>query len=294
MAFTRHPAQRAGQSRRLVIYCRYSTDMQSPKSCEDQEREVREGLDRLGIPHTHAVVIYDRAESGTKSDRDGFERISGMIARKEVAMLAVDDQARLSRANNAFSFIQDLVYANGRFISTGEGIDTTQQGWELRVKVMEMHNSVSISELARRVHRGQEGRVLSNLTAGDYPYGYESFLVNPEAANSSKRGPKPEKNVRILEEHAVWVRQIFAWFLAGDSMAKIAAKLTATGAPLGSRAQVTLDHNPGPQDGWQPKIHWPVALGAHQDRPQLAGQNEEGKHAGERPGMGRPPGSQDC
>ena len=64
--------------------------------------------------------------------------ILAMIQRKELAILVVDDQARLSRAGNAASFVQDLVFAEGRFISTGEGIDTTQQGWELRVKALEM------------------------------------------------------------------------------------------------------------------------------------------------------------
>jgi len=38
-------------ARKTVIYTRYSSDMQSPKSCEDQEREVREALDRLEIDH---------------------------------------------------------------------------------------------------------------------------------------------------------------------------------------------------------------------------------------------------
>ena len=231
------PTPRGRPSRMLVIYCRYSSEMQSPKSCVDQEREVRQALDRLGIVHKQAVVIYDEAESGTKSDRGGFERILEMIRYRQLAILAVDDQARLSRAGNAASFVQDLVFAEGRFLSTGEGIDTTQAGWELRVKALEMHNSVTVTELGRRVRRGQAGRVERKLTAGDYPYGYESFLVNPQAVLQSSRGPKPEKNVRVVEEQAVWIRQMFAWFLAGESIAKIAAKLTAAKAPRGSRAR---------------------------------------------------------
>ena len=33
--------------RKIVIYTRYSLDMQTPVSCKDQEREVRKGLKRL-------------------------------------------------------------------------------------------------------------------------------------------------------------------------------------------------------------------------------------------------------
>ena len=152
----------------IVIYTRFSSDLQSAKSCKDQEREVREALTRMGIDHSKAIVIYDEAESGTKVFRDQFERLDSMIKKGEIGILTVDDQSRLSRSDNAFGFITDLVYSGGRFISTGEGIDTDQTGWELRVKVMELHNSTTIRELGRRVRRGQLGRVLSQRAAGDY------------------------------------------------------------------------------------------------------------------------------
>lgn len=42
----------------IVIYTRYSTDMQSTQSCEDQERQVRLGLKKLGIDDGAAVVIH--------------------------------------------------------------------------------------------------------------------------------------------------------------------------------------------------------------------------------------------
>ena len=148
-------------SKQIVIYTRYSSEMQREDSCEDQKREVCQGLARLGIDAQEATVIEDKAESGTKTNRAGFERLSAMIDHGEVSILAVDDQSRLSRGDNASSFITDLVYSGGRFVSTGEGIDTNQEGWELRVKIMEVHNGATIRDLGRRVHRGQKGRVLT-------------------------------------------------------------------------------------------------------------------------------------
>lgn len=176
-----------------VIYARYSSDMQSPKSCADQEREVREAAGRLGIDLTDALVIHDDAESGTKTDRACFERLDAMMKAGQIRRLLVDDQSRLTRACNAFAFITDLVFHGGRFISTGEGLDTTQQGWQLRVKVLELHNSETIGELARRVRRGQIGRLLAKLTAGDYPFGYETFLLRPEQAAQNRRGRMVKK-----------------------------------------------------------------------------------------------------
>lgn len=198
--------------RKNVIYTRFSSDMQRDESCEDQEREVRRALESRGIDPASFEVLYDRAISGTKNDRPEFGRLRQMIEREEIGILAVDDQARFSRADTTYALITDLVFHGGRFISTGEGIDTLQPGWELRVKVMELHNSTAIKELGRRVRRGQEGRVLDDGSAGDFPFGYESYFLDSNWLEASRRGPKPKKGIRILEEEARWVRQVFAWF----------------------------------------------------------------------------------
>src|SRR5262249_27660829 len=210
--------------------------MQLEESCEDQEREVRAGLASRGIDARDAVVFQDKAESGAKANRAGFEQLSAMIARGEVAVLAVDDQSRLSRADNACAFVTDLVYAGGRFVSTGEGIDTAQDGWELRVKIMEVHNGATIRDLGRRVHRGQKGRVLDDGAAGDHPFGYESYHLDPGGAAASRRGPKPKKGLRISEPEALWVRRVFAWFVGGMAIAEIARELTRLGVDKGRKA----------------------------------------------------------
>jgi len=102
------------------------------------------------------------------------------------------DLARFSRADNAFSFIEDLVYSGGRFVSAGEGIDTNHEGWELRVKVMELHNSTTIRELGRGVRRGQLGRVLDDGSAGNFPFGYESYQGSaPDGQAQRKIGGQP-------------------------------------------------------------------------------------------------------
>jgi DNA invertase Pin-like site-specific DNA recombinase len=223
--------------KKKVIYSRFSSEMQRADSCDDQERNVRRDLPRFGVSGAGALVIRDEAESGTRSSRDGFQQLLGMIARGEVAVLAVDDQSRLSRADNAYSLIQDLVFAGGRFISTGEGIDTDQKGWELRVKVMELHNSTTVRELGHRVRRGQEGRVLSDGSAGDFPFGYESYYLDADWAEQLKRrGPKPKKGLRVCEPQAGWVRQAFAWFLEGRSIGWIARELSRQAVPKEHRA----------------------------------------------------------
>ncbi|WP_162136350.1 recombinase family protein [Zavarzinella formosa] len=233
-----------------VVYCRTSSDMQRPESCDDQEREVlaglvRAGLIRAGVSGDDIVVIHDEAESGTKTERDGFRRLCNMINRGEVAILAVDDQSRLTRAANAFAFIQDLVFAGGRFLSTGEGIDTDTPGWELKVQVLQLHHGQTVRDLRHRVRRGQHGRVEADGSAGDFPYGFESYYLDPDwAAQLKRRGPKPKKGLRVCEEEAVWVRRVFEWFVAGTSIGLIARRLTAEKVAKGRRASAP---------GWHPQ-----------------------------------------
>lgn len=223
--------------KQVVIYSRYSSDMQRPESCGDQERGIRAGLARRVIDAAGAVVIRDEAESGTRTDRDGFQQLREMIARGEVAVLAVDDQSRLTRAGNAFSFIQDLVFSGGRFLSTGEDIDTAVPGWELKVQVLQLHHGQTVRDLQHRVHRGQRGRVEADGSAGDFPYGYESYYLDPDwAAQLARRGPKPKKGLCVCEDEARVVRQVFDWFVAGHSIGWIARELTKLKVPKGRRA----------------------------------------------------------
>jgi hypothetical protein len=218
--------------------------MQRDESCEDQEREVRKILALKGIDACNFEVVNDRAASGTKNDRDVFNRLRSRIDRGEINIVAVDDQSRFSRADEAFCFIKDLVYFGGRFISTGEGVDTAEDGWELRVKVMELHNSTTILELGRRVRRGQLGRVLDDGSAGDYPFGYESFFVDSNWVEASRRGPKPKKGVRILEAEARWVRDVFAWFADDEkSIGWITRELTRLGVRKGHKATTSGWHH---------------------------------------------------
>ena len=226
----------------VVIYTRFSTEMQSQKSCEDQEREVREGLQRMGIEAGDALVICDEAQSGTRVDRSGFEQLSEKVDNNQPFILAVDDQSRLSRADNAFSFITDLVYAGGRFISTGEGIDTDSVGWELRVKVMELHNSTTIRELGRPVHRGQFGRVLDDKCTGDTCFGFESYFLDPDWDEKDRAAwSQARQGNRINEDQARWVRKIYEWFAVDHwSINAIARELTTQKVPKGGRSKKTV------------------------------------------------------
>ena len=207
------------------IYTRFSTNLQRDSSCEDQEREARQILQKHGIDDSNAIVIHDRAESGTKSQRDGFLQLQESVAQGRVSVVVVDDQARLSRGDDVIGVIKDLVFGGVRFLS-GDGVDTDDEGWQLKVRVLGLHNATTIDETARRVRRGQRGRILDDLSAGDFPYGFESYFLDPDyALKFCGRGPKPDKGIRICESESYWVQEIFRLFVEGSSINAIAEEL---------------------------------------------------------------------
>ncbi len=92
----------------IILYTRYSSSMQREESCEDQEREIRKHLDGLGIDHRNAIVLADKAKSGTKKSRPGYRKIEQMIKNGEKFLLVVLDLSRLSRTSGVRDLLTDL------------------------------------------------------------------------------------------------------------------------------------------------------------------------------------------
>lgn len=210
-------------SRINVIYARFSSDLQRSDSNVNQERRCREALERMGIPHRDFIVIADEATSGTRDDRAGFQQIKELIYSDRLGILIVAEMSRLSRGADVKSLIIDIIYHGGHFISLQEGIDTNGKNWKTLVGIGEIHHSHSNDDTAARVRSAQAGRVLDDCgSAGDYPYGYTSEYIDPEAAaNYRGRGPKPKKRVVIDDAASALVQEVFRRFAADESIGAI-------------------------------------------------------------------------
>ena len=223
--------------RHVVIYCRYSTDMQREESCEDQERECRRHLRQLEIDDTEAVVFHDSAVSGLKEDREGYSKVINMIEAMQIDVLVVDEQSRLSRGHNVSAVITDLRFGGGRFLSVNEGIDTEREGWQELVGFGAVRHSMSSTDTARRIRRGQIGRLHSkNGVSGSFPFGFRSRYVDDDFLEQLKHGRRPHKELYISEPEAEEVRWLFQAILAGLSFAQIARILNDRGVPKGYKS----------------------------------------------------------
>jgi site-specific DNA recombinase len=203
---------------RAVIYARYSSDMQSATSVDDQVRECRKRAEADG----HAVVniFSDHAISGsTLGNRPGM--LSLMDAAKDGGVNLVYAEAldRLSRDQEDIATIyKRLAHADVKIVTLTEG-----EVNELHVGLKGTMNALFLKDLAVKTRRGQRGRVEAGKIPGGNSYGYTIVrrLLADGSVTTGERELEPEQ--------ADTVRRIFQMYADGMAPRKIAAILNAEG-----------------------------------------------------------------
>ena len=206
---------------RYVIYARYSSDQQSRCSIADQQRKCREYGVREGW---HEVRAYeDEAVSGVGSDRVGLEKLMADACDplRDFDVILVDDTSRLSRSlPEVVTLHQRLSHHGVRVIAVSQGIDTEHEQSEVLIAMHGITDSLYVKELAKKTHRGLEGKFLNGLSAGGRCLGYASV-------------PVESGGVRwvINEEEKKIVIEIFELSAGGSSLKSIAGILNESKIP---------------------------------------------------------------
>ena len=206
---------------RAVIYARFSTDLQSERSIEDQVALCRSYCDREQL--TVVAVYQDRAKSGASIfGRDGLIDLMAQAKRHAFDVLVVEHTDRIARSMRDLSDVHERLTFLGigiRAIHSGAAsMDTAMIGLFGLVGQMQREDG------AKKVRRGMAGVVRDGRHAGGRAYGY--------APISGKPG-----ELAIVEAEAAIVRRIFAAYVAGGTPRAIAGALNAEGVapPRGLR-----------------------------------------------------------
>ena len=195
---------------RAVIYARYSTDLQSVASIEDQVRLCRERLQRDG--HELVEIYSDRAVSGATLLRPAIQLLMQDASRGRFDLIYAEALDRISRdQEDAAGFFKRMAFAEVTIVTLAEGEIS-----ELHVGLKGTMNAFFIKDLAQKTRRGLQGRVLQGLSGGGVCYGYD--LVAGETGIR-----------RINVREAKVVQAIFRDFSAGLSPRAIARKLNQKG-----------------------------------------------------------------
>jgi DNA invertase Pin-like site-specific DNA recombinase len=203
---------------RCAAYARYSSDLQSPRSIDDQLRICREYAHSRGFTFLEEHVYADEALSGVGADRPGLGRMmdAALSPAHPFDIILLDDSSRLARnTKDALTFFERLNFAGIRLIAVSQGIDSDNEQAHVLVTVHGMVDSLYVKELAKKTHRGLEGLMLRGQHTGGRCFGYDSV---PVAGTTGKQ-------LVINESEATVVRRIFEMSAEGQSLKTIAKTL---------------------------------------------------------------------
>jgi DNA invertase Pin-like site-specific DNA recombinase len=229
------------------MYARYSSDLQRESSIEDQFRRSREFASRQGWTIVEQFVIADRAVSAASiAGRDGLQELikAAKSKKRPFDCLLVDDTSRLARdLSDALRIVKVLAYHNVAIVSVSQGIDSSQANARTLVAMHGMMDEQFITDLAKKVHRGQEGRALSGYTTGGRVYGYNNVPIE-DPTRMGKYGRPAVAGVRLVinPEQAAVVMRIFRMYADGVGQGSIAVQLNAEGVrgPNGPWSRYTI------------------------------------------------------
>lgn len=153
---------------KVAIYARYSTDMQSASSIEDQIRLCEERAKAEG--HHIANCYTDHGISGASMLlRPGVQQLiqDGMAGKYN--LLYAEALDRLSRDQ------EDIAAIYKRLTFMGIGIITLSEGQvnEMHIGLKGTMNALFLKDLADKTRRGLRGRVEKGKSGGGLTYGYD-------------------------------------------------------------------------------------------------------------------------
>ncbi len=201
---------------RVAIYARYSSDLQSSRSIDDQVRDCRARAEAEGWDVVY--VFTDHEVSGDTILRQGYQTLLDVVRRGEVDIIMAEGLDRLSRdQEHSAALYKRACYHETIIFTLSEG---EVEEWHVGIK--SVINAAYLTDLAMKTRRGLRGRVLAGASAGGLSYGYDVVPV-PEGADRGLRAINPAQAavvVRILRDYA-----------GGVSPKAIAAALNREGVP---------------------------------------------------------------
>jgi DNA invertase Pin-like site-specific DNA recombinase len=228
------------QKIRCAVYTRYSSDLQRPASSEDQIRNCRAGAREKGWTVLDEFIRSDEEQTGrTMIGREGLADLMRLAKQrpKPFDCILIDDTSRLGRYLPDVLRECDTLMLHDVFIYfVSDRLDSRDESFRIVHLVKGYGDERYSKDLAKKIHRGQEGCIRKGYTAGGSYYGYKNkYLRDP-----NQKGDHGEARVigveqEIVPEQAAAVVRIMEMRASGFSFSKIAKTLNAEGAPAPRR-----------------------------------------------------------
>jgi site-specific DNA recombinase len=219
---------------RCAIYARYSSEQQRRTSTEDQIRNCRVAAERNGWTVLDEFIRHDEELSGrTLVGREGIAGLIGLAQQrpKPFDCILIDDTSRLGRyLPDVLRECDRLIYYGVFIYFASDGLDTRDENSRLVHMVKGYSDERFVRDHGKKVHRGQEGRVLNGFIHGSRCYGYRNVPI-PDETRKGLYGRPAVIGVKqeAIPEQAEVVRNIMEMRANTFSFGRIAKILNAEG-----------------------------------------------------------------
>jgi site-specific DNA recombinase len=218
--------------KRCAIYARYSSDLQSPSSIDDQLALCRAHADGQGW--TVVATYQDAALSGFGVEhRPEYQRLLATLSTRPLPfdLILVEDLSRITRdMSELMRLYHQLRLAGVELVGVKDGMRSGTQGAKVHFAVRGLVNELYLDDLREKTHRGLAGRVARGLSAGGRIFGYRTVRVETEGVRPGKHTAPARYEIEPRE--AAVLRRIFREYADGRSMKTIAHALNAEGVPF--------------------------------------------------------------
>ncbi len=225
---------------RAAVYARYSSEMQSPTSANDQIDRIN----HLAQKDQIATRLYagspiqilpewvqkDEAITGKIAGRRGYQAILNGIRRQAFDLLIVDDLSRLTRSlGNLLELYQLLRHYDVELVSISDRLSSADPNSKTFFTVKGMVADFGNEAHAERTRRGLEARARSEFSTGQRPYGYTSVATQKE----KRKGKEVSSHFKIIIDpaQAAIVREIYELYASGHGRVYVAKYLNEKGVP---------------------------------------------------------------
>ena len=205
---------------RAAIYARYSSDLQSEASIDDQVRLCRERAEHDSMTVTEVFTDY-AISGGHLSNRPGMLCLLDHAKKNAFDVVIAEALDRISRDQEDIAAIfKRLTHAEVRIVTLSEGEIN-----ELHVGLKGTMNALFLKDLAIKTRRGQRGRVEAGKIPGGNSYGYKIVrrLLDDGSVSTGER--------EIDKDQANIIKRIFQEYSDGMSPRRIAGGLNADSIP---------------------------------------------------------------
>ena len=225
---------------RCAVYTRYSSDLQSETSSEDQVRNCRSLAQQKGWNVLDEYIRSDEELTGrTLIGREGIADLLRLAQQRPRPLdcILIDDTSRLGRDLPDVLKVCDMFMHYGVFIYfVSDGLDSRDESFRIVHLVKGYGDERYSKDLGKKIHRGQEGKIRKGYTSGASCYGYKNTYIK----DATQKGLHGEDKVvavkqRVIGEQAAIILRIMEMRASGLSFPRIAKILKAEGVPSPQR-----------------------------------------------------------